>query len=171
MNWQLATWASLSLAALAGASGTAAKPVAQVFTSADLERILPAHDHGCILGQAAKTATPEQKLANCSAGMAEFEALRRKARTPAELAGFDFMIGGYEFGRAGAFLGIDKVRSARVCDASERAFGIYAPIDATLFDSQLAEALNASRTAISRAVAVCRSEFGTPAGAPALVSS
>ena len=160
---------ALSLAVIAGASAAHAKPAPTLFTAADVERIAPPLDHGCILGAAAKTATPDQKIEHCTAGIAAFEAIKAKSKSASERAGMDFLIATFDFARAGSYLKVDNVRSARVCASAERVFAQMVGIDATLFDTKMAESLIISRAAVSRSIVVCRSDFGTPAGAPAVL--
>ena len=144
-----------------------AKPAPAQFTSDDFVRIAPPADRGCIFGDAAKTATPVQKIDYCAAGMAEFERLRSKAATPPEWAGLTYLIASYDFVRAGSYLKVDGGRSARVCASVERAYALTAGVDPALFDAGMAETFTTSRAAISRSAVVCRADFGTPAGAPA----
>ena len=144
-----------------------AKPAPAQFTSADFVRIAPPADRGCIFGDAAKTATPVQKIDYCTSGIAEFERLRSKAANPAEWAGLTYLIASYDFVRAGSYLKVDGSRSARVCAAVERAYAMNAGIDPALFDTAMAETFTTSQAAISRSTVVCRADFGTPAGAPA----
>lgn len=163
----LCSAAALGLAAVPGAAAAKAAP----FTAADFVRIAPPIDRGCIFGDDAKTATPAQKLDYCTAGITEFERLRGKAASPAEWSGLTYLIASYDFVRAGSYLKIDGGRSARVCDSVERAFATIVPLDTALFDSSMAEALVSSRGSISRSAEVCRKDFGTPAGAPAILPS
>lgn len=144
-----------------------AKPAPAPFTSADFVRIAPPVDKGCIFGDAAKAATPEQKIENCTAGIAEFERLRGKAANPAEWAGLTYLIASFDFVRAGSYLKYDGGRSARVCASVERAYAMTVGIDPALFDANMAETFATSQAAMSRSAVVCRADFGTPAGAPA----
>ena len=152
----------------AAASGAAiAKAGPAQFTSADFVRIAPPADRGCIFGNAAKTATPEQKIDYCTVAMAEFERLKSKAANPAERAGLSYLIASYDFVRAGSYLKVDGARSARVCGSVEQAYAMIAGIDPALFDTAMAESFTISLAAISRTTVVCRANIGTPAGAPA----
>ena len=137
------------------------------FTSADFVRIAPPADRGCIFGDAAKTATPEQKIDYCTTAMAEFERLKSKSANPAERAGLTYLIASYDFVRAGSYLKVDDAGFARVCGSVERAYALVAPLDITLFDTAMAKSLTISQAAISRTTVVCRANISTPAGAPA----
>ena len=159
---------SVSVLCCAAAPETAiAKPAPAQFTSADFVRIAPPIDRGCIFGDAAKTATPAQKIDYCTTGIAEFERLRSKAANPAEWAGLTYLIASYDFVRAGSYLKVDGARSARVCASVERAYAMNAGIDPVLLDATMAETFMTSQAAIGRSAVVCRADFGTPAGAPA----
>ena len=161
----LGTAIGLGVAAIAPVAS--AKPVPAPFTSADFVRIAPPVDKGCIFGDAAKAATPEQQIEYCTAGIAEFERLRGKAANPAEWAGLTYLIASYDFVRAGSYLKYDGGRSARVCASVERAYAMTVGIDPALFDTNMAETFMSSLAAMSRSAVVCRADFGTPAGAPA----
>ena len=170
MTYRIALCAALAatIAATPGAAKTAPKPAA-LFGAADVDRIAPMVDHGCILGPNAKTQTPEQKIANCTAALADLAPMQAKAKTRAQRAGFAYLIASFDFARAGGYLGVDKVRSARVCTTAERTYAQISTVDATLFEADLAQALQTSRGAISRSAAACRKDFGTPRGAPPLL--
>ena len=158
----------MALVAAPGAVLAKPVPAPALFTAADVERLSPL-DHGCILGDAAKTATPDQKIANCDDVIASLKKLKLNTRGAAQRAGIDFMIASFDFARAGAYLKVDTVRSARVCSTAERVFAQMVGIDARLFDADMTESLTTSRAAVNRSVVVCRKDFGTPAGAPALL--
>ena len=157
-----------AIAAVPGAAKTAPKPPV-LFGATDVDRIAPMVDHGCILGPNAKTQTPEQKIANCTSALTDLAALQAKAKTRAERAGFAYLVASFDFARAGGYLGVDKVRSKRVCTTAERAYAQISTVDPALLDAQLAQAVQTSRAAISRSAAACRKDFGTPSGAPALL--
>ena len=155
----------LCFAAIPGAA--TAKPAPAQFTSTDFVRIAPPVDRGCIFGDDNKTATPDQKVSYCADAIAAFDRLRAKAANPAEWAGLTYLIASYDFVRAGSYLKIDGGRSARVCAGVERAYAMTVGINPALFDASMAETFTTSQAAISRSAVACRSDFGTPAGAPA----
>ena len=158
---------ALAAASLTGAAYAAPAPA--LFSATDFVRIGPPSDSGCIFNDAAKTATPEQKLAYCTEGMAKFEQLKKKAKSPAERTGITFLIASFDFVRAGSYLKLDGGRTARVCATVERAYAQVSTLDAALFDADLVDALTSSRGAMSLSAATCRKDFGTPVGAPALL--
>ena len=168
MIHRLAIGAALALT-ITAAPACWAKPAPKVFTGADLSTLATPIDRGCIVSEAAKTATPAEKITSCTAALDDLGKLRTKAKVPADRAGIDYLSATYELVRAGAYLGIDGVRSRRVCVSAEKAYGLIAPLDAELFDAEMAESLISSRQAMSRTAAVCRGEFGVPKGAPALL--
>ncbi len=169
MNHRLILGSAFGLCVVAMPAAVLAKPAPARFTTADFVRTAPPIDRGCIFGDAAKTATPAQKIGYCAAGMAEFERLRTLAVTPAEWAGLTYLIASYDFVRAGSYLKVDGKRSARVCASVERAYAMMAGIDPVLFDSSMAETFTTSQAAMSRSAVACRADFGTPAGAPATI--
>ena len=171
MLQRLILGSALGLAIAAAPGAALAKPVATptLFTSADLERIVPPLDPGCILGPAAKSATPDQVVDYCTTAIAAVEARKLTSKTASERAGLSFVIASLDFARAGAYVKIDGVRSARTCTSAERVFVQMLAIDVKLFDPELADSVVLSRGAISRSVAACRKDFGTAAGAPALL--
>lgn len=159
----------LAIAAAPGAALAKRAPSPKLFTSANLELIVPPLDPGCILGPAAKSATPDQAVDYCTAAIAAVEARKLNSKTLNERAGLSFVIASLDFARAGAYVKIDGVRSARTCTSAERAFAQMLAIDAKLFDEEMAGSLIQSRGAVSRSVAACRKDFGTATGAPALL--
>ena len=156
-------------ASLAGACIAHAAPAPALFSATDFVRVGPPADQGCIFNEAAKTATPDEKIANCTAGMAKFEALKAKSSNPAERTGLSFLIASFDFVRAGSYLKLDGGRSPRVCATVERAYAQMAVLDERLFDADLVDAFTSSRAAMSRSASACRKDFGTPADAPALL--
>lgn len=166
---RLFTCTAIAGACLAGSVAAYAAPAPAVFSATDFVRIGPPADQGCIFNEAAKTATPEQKIENCTAGMAKFEALKAKAKSPAERTGISFLIASFDFVRAGSYLKLDGGRSARVCATVERAYAQVSGLDAALFDADLVDAFTSSRAAMSRSASACRKDYGVPAGAPALL--
>lgn len=107
MNHRLILGSAFGLCVVAMPAAVLAKPAPARFTTADFVRTAPPIDRGCIFGDAAKTATPAQKIGYCAAGMAEFERLRTLAVTPAEWAGLTYLIASYDFVRAGSYLKVD----------------------------------------------------------------
>jgi len=120
-----------------------------------------------------ETITPQSRQAACEANLVETNAYYATRVTPGqhEMNVYYFHRGFLQLEIGGAFLKQDTRRSARVCQQTELAW-----LDLSLIvDSASPDAYQANyvsmRGGIAGAVKVCRSEFGTPAGAPPLPPS
>jgi len=71
-----------------------------------------------------------------------------------------FTLSGTYMGLAGTYLDADGVRSARVCDASERSWSAAGNISASVAYPDPVASLNQTGQSVAT---VCRGEFGTPA--------
>lgn len=79
---------------------------------------------------------------------------------------FDMYLWQIEDVRALAFFAIDKTRSVRVCEGIERSFRYLRHLDPDQAEERLAETYRHAEHALDGAVKACRTDHGTPPGAP-----
>jgi hypothetical protein len=124
---------------------------------------------GACLGMNVAAETADQTIATCEKVVADIAAL--KLATPT-LASHDlnvyYVVVSMAHSRIGSAYGaVDKVRSARVCQRVEMAWATTSKIEAgnsPAYARMIQDMVTASVSALTK----CRSEFGAPAGAPAL---
>lgn len=152
---------------LVGLIALAVAPVAHAQTT-EFENAAIAVANACLAGGSTPEAAPAAVTA-CEKLLVDLETL--KSAAPA-IAGHDLnvyhVVAGMALTRIASSYGrIDGVRSARVCQRTEDAWRHTSQIVPASSPAYMATIDELVKSSVST-IRLCRSEFGTPAGAPAL---
>lgn len=157
----LASVVLMTLSGAAHAPASAQTPTVDLFDAAS---------NACHAATRDKATSPQDDLAICEPLVARIDEIYAAIAVPTQHDGnlrhmyrayVQTMIGG-------AYVEIDKVRSARVCTQAEASWADLAKIVDAESPPDYLEAFVAMRQAAIPTITKCRSEKGTPAGAPPL---